>query len=154
MKKKFKLTPAITETILYIISGVLTTAVNFITSYLLYNICGINENITNSVAWVAAILFAFFSAHIFVFRTSDKKVGNNISPIKRFFMFALGRVFTLLVELAATYIFVTKLENDFWLIKVIISIVVIILNYVISKFLVFKKNNGVVRDEESSDKER
>ncbi|MCR5829417.1 MAG: GtrA family protein [Lachnospiraceae bacterium] len=142
MKNKLKLSPTVIETILYIISGVLTTAVNFITSYLLYNICGVNENITNAVAWIAAILFAFFSAHIFVFKTSDKEIGKNMSSIKRFLLFALGRVFTLVVELAATFIFVTKLENDFWLIKVIISFVVIILNYIISKFIVFKKKKS------------
>ncbi|MCR5521236.1 MAG: GtrA family protein [Lachnospiraceae bacterium] len=140
MIRKIKFTPAMIETVLYAISGALTTLVNFAVSYLLYNILGINENITNAVAWITAILFAFFSAHIFVFKTSKKEYAAVISPIKRFLYFAAGRVFTLVVELTATYIFVTKLEKDFWLIKVVISVVVIILNYLISKFIVFKKS--------------
>lgn len=147
MKMKFEISPTMKETILYAISGALTTLVNFATSYLLYNVLGVNENITNAVAWVAAILFAFFSAHIFVFKTSQKEVGANISPVKRFFLFALGRIFTLIVELAATFIFVTKLENDFWIIKVIISVIVIILNYIISKFIVFKKKDKEDKEE-------
>ncbi|MCR5431414.1 MAG: GtrA family protein [Lachnospiraceae bacterium] len=140
MIDKLKLSDRMKETILYIISGALTTLVNFAASYLLYNICGINENITNAVAWTAAVIFAFFSAHIFVFKTSDKEIGNNMSPFKRFLLFAAGRVFTLVVELLATFIFVTKLGKGFWLIKVIISVVVIVLNYLISKFIVFKGN--------------
>ncbi|MBO4496883.1 MAG: GtrA family protein [Lachnospiraceae bacterium] len=139
MKIKFEVSITLKETILYAISGVLTTFVNFSVSYLLYNVCNVNENITNAVAWVAAIVFAFFAAHIFVFKTSKKDVGENISVLNRFIMFAVGRVFTLVVELAATFVFVTKLEADFWIIKVTISALIIILNYLISKFIVFKK---------------
>ena len=139
MKVKFEISITVKETILYAVAGVLTTAVNFSVSYLLYNICAVNENLTNSVAWIVAVIFAFFAGHFFVFHTSDKDAGSNISPFKRFLIFALGRVFTLLVELAATYIFVTKLETNFWIIKVIISALIIILNYLISKFIVFKK---------------
>ena len=139
MKLKFEVSVTLKETVLYTIAGILTTAVNFTVSYLLYNICGINENLTNAVAWTVAVVFAFFAGHIFVFRTSRKDVGDNISSVKRFLLFTLGRVFTLIVELAATFIFVTKLEADFWIIKVIISVLIILLNYLISKFIVFRK---------------
>ncbi len=142
MKLINKLSPTMKETFLYAVSGVLTTLVNFTTSYFLYNVCGINENITNAVAWITAIIFAFLAAHFFVFGTSAKEKGNNISPLKRFIMFVFGRLFTLFIELFATYVFVTRLKNDFWIIKFIISAIIIVLNYIISKFIVFKKNNN------------
>lgn len=144
MKHNYKISPTMKETILYIFSGALTTLVNFAVCYLLYDICGINENVTNAVAWIAAVLFAFFSAHIFVFETSKKEVGDNMSSLKRFFLFAAGRIFTLAVELSATFVFVTTMKKDFWFVKVLISVVVIILNYVISKFIVFKRNKSKI----------
>ena len=149
MKIKFEVSITLKETILYAISGVLTTLVNFSVSYLLYNICGVNENITNAVAWVAAVVFAFFAAHVFVFKTTGKNGAEKMTVLNRFFMFVIGRIFTLIVELAATFIFVTKMEADFWIIKVTISVLIIILNYLISKFIVFKKKP--VQIEEADD---
>ena len=144
MKLKTEVSISLKETILYIISGALTTLVNFAVSYLLYDICSVNEIVTNTVAWVAAVLFAFFSAHIFVFRTSDREKGGNMSVTKRFLFFVAGRIFTLAVELSATYIFITRLGSDFWIVKVLISGFVIILNYLISKFIVFKRKSEKV----------
>ena len=78
MKMKFEISPTMKETILYAISGALTTLVNFATSYLLYNVLGVNENITNAVAWVAAILFAFFSYLTDIFFPSKRNIIDEI----------------------------------------------------------------------------
>jgi len=156
VRKLFKLFTS-KEMIAYAIAGVLTTLVNFLTSHILYDILGVDENITNAVAWLTAVIFAFFANDIFVFTGDDEKKSNEkgdfIDAVKnrkksdakpqrviRFFKFTAGRVFTLIVELGATYLFVTRLLVAYWPVKIITSVVVIILNYVISKYLVFNRS--------------
>lgn len=126
------------EMITYIIAGILTTLVNFTISYLMYNLLGINENITNAAAWAGAVIFAFFINDRWVFIRGQ---GNSLKSGNKFIRFVAGRLFTLVVELAATYCFVTVLKCGFWWIKVIIAVIVTVLNFVISKLLVFKTNN-------------
>ena len=127
--KKYK------EVLLYLFFGVLTTVVS-IGSYAFFNVAlGINELIANVISWVLAVLFAFFTNRIWVFAAPTKTVEEFM---KQLVSFAGGRVLTLVIE----EIILTMLHFNSMLIKFIAQVVVIILNYVISKLLVFRKDKN------------
>ena len=126
--KKYK------EVLLYLFFGVLTTVVS-IGSYAFFNVTlGINELIAN-----VAVLFAFFTNRIWVFAAPTKTVEEFM---KQLVSFAGGRVLTLVIEEIILLVFITMLHFNSMLIKFIAQVVVIILNYVISKLLVFRKDKS------------
>ena len=129
------------EPILYLFFGGLTTAVDFGISFLLYHFwidgmqtSGALVHFVDVLAWAAAVAFAFFTNRIWVFESKKK----GFSPVAReFFGFAGGRVFTLLLQEAVMAIFVTWLGGSKYLFRLFAAVLVIILNYVISKLVVF-----------------
>ena len=138
MKKIKELYYKYEEIISYLIVGGLTTVVSLATYYLLvYTILNPKEavelQIANIISWIASVTFAYFTNRKYVFKTKDKiyfKEGIN---------FYLSRVSTLLLDMLMMYVFVSVLKFDDKIIKLIVQIIVIVLNYVLSKFIVFKK---------------
>lgn len=152
MDKKEK----IREIVFYLIFGVLTTLVNILVFWLMKR-AGITESkigftFTNIVAWIAAVTFAFFTNRTYVFKSKAVTVREISEEAAKF---VGGRLFSglfeILLPLPLTMIFKNGLEfealgknislDDQWMAKLVTSAVVIILNYVISKFIVFKKKN-------------
>lgn len=128
------------EIINYIIIGALTTIVSLIVYYgltltILNPDNAIELQVANVLSWVVAVTFAYFTNRKFVFLVKEK-----ISA-KEVFSFYLSRVITLLIDMLLMYIFVTVLKFNDRIIKVVVQIIVIILNYIFSKFFVFKKKN-------------
>ncbi len=122
------------EYILYIIFGGLTTAVNF-TVYYALNVF-IWYIIANVIAWAVSVVFAFVTNKIFVFEsknTSDKKT------LTEFIEFTLFRVLSGVMETALLYVFVDLLSQSENIFKIIISVLVVVLNYIFSKFIIFSK---------------
>lgn len=127
------------ETITYIIAGVLTTLVNFITSFIGYDCLHWNENLVTVIAWIVAVLFAYVVNKFWVFQ--EKKDGTADEAVK-FAKFIAGRLFTLVVEWGGVFLFVTLLDVKFWIVKLVLAVVVTILNYIISKLFVFISASG------------
>ena len=123
------------DVILYIVFGVLTTLVNLVTFYILSSLIHMNENIANLIAIPLSILFAYFTNRKWVFQTKAKGKEN----IKEFGKFILGRAFTMIVEQGGVIIFYTHMNLPFMPVKLSLTIVVIILNFFLSKFFAFKK---------------
>ena len=123
----------------YLIVGALTTLVSLL-SYYLCVITFLNPNIplelqiANIISWVIAVLFAYITNRIFVFKSQEKNI------IKELTSFVGSRVSTLLIEMLTMFIFVSLLQFNDKIIKIIAQIIVIIGNYVISKLFVFKKD--------------
>lgn len=124
------------ETISYIIVGTLTTGVNLTAYYWLCNICGIANLIANAFAWVVAMLFAYFANAKYVFKPTKKELIGEILQIGRFFT---ARFISFLVEEAAMFVCVDLLFVNNMLIKAIMNVVVVIINYFFSKYLVFNE---------------
>ena len=99
-------------------------------------IFGINELIANIISWILAVLFAFFTNRIWVFQSATDTVNAFFSQMIHFFG---GRVATLLVEEAIIFVFITILDFRSVPVKAAAQVVVIVLNYIISKLWVFKK---------------
>ena len=121
------------QLILYIIVGFMTTAVSFFIFYIFYNLLGINELLSNAISWISGVIFSFFCNRKYVFEVKS----NNI--VQEFIKFSSGRVSTLLLDELMIFVFVTLLHFNAFIIKLISSVFVTILNYIISKYLVFKK---------------
>ena len=138
------------EIINYIIFGVLTTLVNFAVYWLFNRLLGKNYYlISNVIAWIAAVAFAYITNKIWVF---ESKVTKPKALVKEIVEFFVARLFSLGVEEAGLLIFVDllKFKNLSFelfsftitgeiLAKIILAVVVVILNYIFSKFIIFKK---------------
>lgn len=125
------------ETIIYIVFGVLTTAVDFLIFGLLYYVTGLDEVISNTLAWIVAVLFAFVTNKIFVFNAKDYTFA---AIMKELTAFVLARVTTLLLT-DAFLIFAGYIHMNMMLAKALISVAVIIINYILSKLLIFKNKS-------------
>ncbi len=124
------------ETITYIIAGVLTTIVNFISYEGLYRL-GMENLTANAIAWFIAVIFAYIVNKKQVFLSKSKSVKDEAGKVSKFFG---ARLITLVVEQAGMYIFVDVLGFYRLLVKFIIAIIVTVLNYLFSKIIIFNKS--------------
>lgn len=129
---------AVREGIAYLIFGVLTTAVDYVISNALFYACGMSSIPSQTIAWVAAVLFAFVTNKWWVFNSHTLKPSE---VWKEFVSFVLCRVTTFLFNLAALFIMVDLLGMEFFICKLLIAVVVVVLNYVFSKILIFAKKD-------------
>lgn len=123
------------EVLLYLFFGGVTFVISIV-SYAFFNqALRINELIANVFSWVLAVLAAYLTNRTWVF---EKKSSTAAGVGKEIFLFLSGRLATLAVEEGILLVFITWLGFDSMTVKVIAQIVVILLNYVISKLFVFK----------------
>lgn len=121
------------EIILYGVFGILTTLVNLGVFYILTNILHIEENISNVIAILLAVIFAYITNKDLVFHSNAKTIKEKLM---QFLKFMSGRAFTMIVEWGGCLIlFLTPIPQ--MLSKLSMTIIVIILNFFISKFFVF-----------------
>lgn len=127
------------EIILYIVFGILTTCVNIISFMILSSLFHIEENFASNIGIVIAVLFAYFTNRKLVFNST---ASTFVEKIKEFGKFILGRTFTMIVESVGFWLLFSIINITYFdglVSKLIISIIVIILNFFISKFFAFKK---------------
>lgn len=150
------------EIVTYIIFGVLTTAVNLVTFYIFKRIFisigwdGVFNKLLGSagwdkalellgsgtdyldatvIAWTVAVIFAFVTNKLIVFESKSWKPA---VAGREFVGFIGARLFSLLVELVFMFVMVTLLKWNDFVAKLIVQVIVVILNYVFSKLLIFK----------------
>ena len=122
--------------ILYGIFGVLTTIINIVTYALCYDVFNISNVVSNIIAWILSVLFAFITNKIWVFESKcfDFKIF-----IKELWNFIVCRLATGALDLGIMYVGVDLLKGPALILKIASNIIVIILNYVMSKLFVFKR---------------
>lgn len=123
------------EAILYLFFGGCTTLVN-IFSFLIFRCFNIDVYVSNIFAWILSVLFAFITNKIFVFESKNASLGKNIYEILSFFA---CRVLSLLFDMGIMYLMIDVLSCNELISKILSNIFVIIINYVFSKWLIFKK---------------
>ena len=124
------------EILLYLIFGGLTTVVSMVTFWLAYNVFGIHELIANVISWICAVAFAYLTNAKLVFESKPATAQEQLREIISFFT---GRLATLGVEELLILVFATWLGFNGLIVKLVAQVVVVILNYIISKLIVFKK---------------
>lgn len=128
---------------MYGIFGVLTTLINWIVYSLLLKGLGLPLMVGNVLSWVAAVLFAYVTNKLWVFESKSWKPELVWKEIVLFFG---ARIVTGIFEFVMVPLLVALGVNqaifgvEGLMAKVIVTIAVIILNYVFSKLLVFRKN--------------
>ena len=123
------------EVILYAVFGIFTTIVNLASFYVLTNIFSWEENISNIIAILLAVIFAYITNKDLVFHSDAKTTKEKTM---QFVKFMSGRAFTMLVEwIGCLLLFLTPINQ--MISKFAMTIIVIILNFFISKFFAFKK---------------
>ena len=124
------------EILLYVFFGALTTLVSFATFYLFADVFGIHELIANVISWIFAVTFAYITNRIWVF--ADKAYSRR-GIMREAASFYGGRLATLGFEELILLIFVTVLGFNDMIVKIAASVGVLVLNYIISKLIVFRK---------------
>ena len=123
------------EVLLYILFGGCTTVIS-IGSFVLFDaVLGINELVANILSWILAVGFAYITNRIWVFCSQAR--GKAI--FREIIAFYSGRLLTLAMEEGLLLIFVTWLGLGSVLIKTAAQVAVLIGNYLISKFIIFRK---------------
>lgn len=124
------------EIIPYVIFGVLTTIINIVTYYVMAHYFNITIMASTVFAWFLAVLFAYVTNRRWVFRSSADTMETIISEMLAFFS---CRIATGIVDWACMLIFVDVLQFNDVAIKIMANTLVIILNYIASKLLIFKR---------------
>ena len=122
------------EVLLYLLFGGLTTVVNIVTFYVVRQL-GVEMQISNIIAWIISVLFAFITNKLFVFESKNKSFLENIKECVSFFGF---RVLSLFFDMGCMHILIEILKVGELISKILANILVIILNYIFSKLFIFK----------------
>ncbi len=141
MKKLKELYLKYKEIINYLIFGVLTTVVSLGTYYaLVLTILDANNpielQIANIIAWITCVTFAYFTNKKYVFAPTTKNVWREMIE------FYSSRLLSLFVDMGLMFLLVSTLNFNDKIVKVIIQVIIIIMNYVLSKLVVFKKEKN------------
>ena len=128
------------EILSYLIFGVLTTVVSVVTYLVFANICFPNKSdldiqICNVLSWICAVTFAYITNRKYVFKS--KSVG--VEKVKEIINFFLARLASLFIDMALMFLMYSVMHIDDTIAKLVVQVVVVIVNYVFSKLIVFKK---------------
>ena len=123
----------------YLFFGGLTTVVNYIVYLPCYNWLHLSASVSNVIAWVFAVAFAYLTNKPFVFKSYDWSMKTVIPELTKF----VGcRVGSGVLETAIIFVTVDLLQLNGNIIKLLVSVLVVILNYFGSKLLVFRRKEG------------
>ena len=120
----------------YLFFGVLTTVVNYLVYLPCYNWLGLSASLSNVIAWVAAVTFAYLTNKPFVFKSHDWSAKTVLPELTKF---VSARIASGAMETVIIFITVDWLLWNGNIMKLVTSVLVVILNYFASKLLVFKK---------------
>lgn len=124
------------DVLAYLFFGVLTTVVNYIVYLPCYNLAGLSASVSNVIAWVAAVAFAYLTNKPFVFRSHDWSTATVLPELARFVGCRVGSGLAETVILLVT-VDLLQWNGNLW--KLLTSVLVVVLNYIASKLIVFKK---------------
>lgn len=123
------------ELISYLIFGILTTLVNLF-SYRFFSMMSFDLYLSVVVAWLLSVVFAFITNKLFVFESKSWKMA---ILGKELFLFLSARVASLGIDLVAMGMMVQGLHIQDMIAKLISNVLVVVVNYLFSKFWIFKK---------------
>lgn len=137
--KKITQDARVKEIIVYTIFGVLATAVDFGSYILMTRVFKLDEHFSNILAQFLAIIFAFFTNKLFVF--NDKELKWKTLSVQ-FGKFVSLRLITLALNSVLFSFMVEKFNTNDLLSKIVVAVIVVILNYIFSKLIIFKHKEG------------
>ncbi len=127
------------DKILYLVFGALTTAVNTGVFWLCAHPLGMDALPSTMIAWLVAVIFAYITNRNWVFHSEASTRSEFIREFVSFFLCRLG---TGVLDWVLMYVLVDRLHLNDLVVKISVNILVIVLNYVASKLLIFRKKNA------------
>ncbi len=124
------------ELICYMFFGAMTTVVNYAVYLPLYHYAHMRSAVSNIFAWIVSVLFAFFTNKPFVFQSHDWSLRTTGDELLKFIGCRLGSG---LLETGILLVAVDLLHWNGTVWKILVSVLVVIINYVGSKLLFRKK---------------
>lgn len=128
------------ETILYLFFGAFTTLVNIVSYLFFTRVISFNFMVANALAWIIAVLFAYVTNKFFVFKSKRVELNFLFTEFCSFISFRLASG---LIEIIYIYVMIDFFSINDVMVKLIANIIVIILNYLFSKIIIFKKKSGL-----------
>ena len=124
------------DIITYLIFGVLTTVVNYMVYLPAYNLMGLSASVSNVMSWAVAVAFAYLTNKPFVFKSHDWSAKTVIPELTKFVgcRVASGAAETLILLLTVD---ILHWNGNLW--KLVTSVLVVVMNYIASKLVVFRK---------------
>lgn len=140
MKKIWALYKKYEELVNYLVVGVMTTVI----SWTAYAVCKLIMNVDNAIImqiavflrWFAGLVFSYFMSRKFVFKSKNPKI------LKEAIDFTTSRIVTLFLDMFIMWILPTVFKVDDWISTFISAVLVVIMNYIFSKFIVFRKKKA------------
>ena len=124
------------EVINYLIFGVGSMIVNFASYFIFARLLKIDEVVSSAMSWFCAVLFAYITNKLFVFESKTTTVKEVVKECVSFF---LARIVTgILCDVGTFAVMVKVLKINDIISKIVTQVMVVILNYVFSKFIIFK----------------
>ena len=127
--------------ILYVVFGAMTTLVNMAAYWLCFDVIGIPNVPSTVIAWVLAVSFAFVTNKLWVFDSKSWDAQTLKHEIPTFFG---ARLLTGLLDVGIMYVTVDVMGWNGMVWKLVSNVIVIILNYIASKLVIFKKKEEEV----------
>lgn len=124
------------EVIFYGIFGILTTILNISVSFILESKLKIDGAIASAVGIILAVIFAYFTNRKLVFNSTAQTFKEQLNEFKKF---VLGRALTMVLEEGGVIIFYNLIGLPYLPVKVALTVIVVILNFFISKLFAFKQ---------------
>ncbi len=122
------------DVVRYIFFGGCTTLVNLVCFFIFWNICHVNLNIANVISIVVAIIFAYVVNSKYVFQDKCETLKDHIQPFGKF---VSARLLTMVIEVGGVWLLVEVMGMNGMLGKFCTQFIVLVLNYIFSKFFVF-----------------
>jgi putative flippase GtrA len=137
---KIKRNAQVRELILYGICGALSTVLDIGIFWFLANVVNLHYLVANAIAWVLAVIFSFLANKYYVFESRSFKREVWVKEATEFFG---ARGLACGIDMGGMYLLVSVMGINKNYAKLIVTFVVIVLNYVLSKFWIFKKESRV-----------
>lgn len=137
MNKIIELIKKYRELITYVFWGVATTLVNYVVYFACTKLFGIEYLISNVIAWMISVIFAFWVNKIYVFRSLDYDLK---TMAREFSTFVSARILSGVLETGMLALFVEGMHFNDSVIKIVASVLVVIINYFLSKLVIFRKH--------------
>ena len=115
--------------------GTLATSLNIATYAFMYKLLGLPNTISNIIAWSASVFVSFITAKLYVFESKSMEKKVFFTELAKFIG---ARTLTGFIDTAAMYIAVDVMDEPAVIVKVIVNVLVIILNYAFSRLVVFR----------------
>ena len=127
------------EQLMYLVFGVLTTAVNMVVFYLLDQYTGMYYLLSNTIAWFLSVLFAFFTNKTWVFQSKYTTFRDFSRELASFFFF---RGISYIMDTAIMFVVISMLHGPNMVVKIIDQFVIILANYIFSKWIFNKSTEA------------